>query len=262
MEQVIMNLAINARDAMPKGGGLTFETKEIDVDGTRSPENQLLQPGSYILLTVTDTGRGMDKETQSHIFEPFFTTKEVGEGTGLGLSTVYGIIQQSDGHIHVSSEPEKGTTFNIYFPKMEGTPEEAEVQPDFTAEAGGSETILVVEDEPLVRGLTKSALEERGYHVLEAASGKDAIGVFKNYEGKIHLLATDVVMPGMNGRELAETVVGIRPEIKVLFMSGYPQSAISHLGVLYAGTEFLQKPALAGALARKVRAVLDSDLSS
>ena len=257
VEQIIMNLVVNARDAMPKGGRLTLETANADLDKRNAAEHPGVIPGAYVLLAVSDTGTGMSRETLAHIFEPFFTTKEMGRGTGLGLSTVYGIVQQSGGHIWVYSELNHGTTFKIYFPR---STEALEMIVGATSAAStnrGSETILLVEDDDLVRKLTREVLSAKGYTVLAPESVKSARALGEERGAKIQLLLTDVIMPGMNGRELAEALVAIHPGMKVLYMSGYAENAIVHHGVLDKGTFFLEKPFTPSALAAKVRAVLD-----
>ncbi|MGC2196535.1 MAG: PAS domain S-box protein [Terriglobales bacterium] len=255
LEQVIMNLMVNAKDAMPGGGKILIQTSEADLDAVRR-EHSLIQPGTYILLSVSDTGAGMDKETQSRIFEPFFTTKEKGKGTGLGLSTVYGIVKQSGGYIFAHSEPACGTTFRIYLPRVADPAEQAGPDKHAQGPTGGSETVLLVEDEDSVRELVRETLKSKGYQVVEANDGVAGLSVAESYEGTIDILITDVVMPGMGGRELAKRVAAARPEIKVLYLSGYTEDAIIHEGVLEAGTAFLQKPFTLHALARKVREVL------
>src|SRR5215469_932121 len=261
VEQVILNLAVNARDAMPHGGKLTIETANVTLDENYARLHAPLKPGDYVMLAISDTGVGMDQETQSHIFEPFFTTKGP-KGTGLGLSTVYGIVKQSGGYGWVYSEAGKGTSFKVYLPQataMTEMPAEsvatAAATPAHAQQAG--ETILVVEDEVNLRRLTRQFLENQGYTVLEAADGAVATQICVAHEGIIHLLLTDVIMPGMNGRELAKRVSEIRPNIKVLYMSGYTENAIGHNGTLDAGVTLLQKPFTLHALKAKVREVLD-----
>jgi PAS domain S-box-containing protein len=259
IEQVIMNLALNARDAMPQGGQLTLEAANVELDSSYASSHESVVPGHFVMLAMSDTGTGMDAETQAHIFEPFFTTKEKGKGTGLGLSTVYGIIKQSGGNIWVYSEPARGTTFKIYLPRVDQaveliTPGELGVE----ELSQGSETILLVEDEEAVRSLAREVLECRGYHVLEAKGAIEALQVGEQHKERIHLLLTDVVMPQMSGRELAEHLAPLRPETKVLYMSGYADNAVVHHGLLDPGTALLQKPFTADALARKLREVLDS----
>jgi PAS domain S-box-containing protein len=255
LEQVIMNLVVNAKDAMPNGGQILIQTSEADLEAARR-EHSLIQPGTYILLSVSDTGAGMDKETQSRIFEPFFTTKEKGKGTGLGLSTVYGIVKQSGGYIFAQSDPGCGTTFRIYLPRVADPPEHTGPDKHAQGPTAGSETVLLVEDEDSVRELVRETLKSKGYSVMEANDGLAGLSVAEKYEGAIDILITDVVMPGMSGSELAKRVAVARPEIKVLYLSGYTEDAIIHEGVLEAGTAFLQKPFTLLALARKVREVL------
>jgi two-component system cell cycle sensor histidine kinase/response regulator CckA len=259
IEQVIMNLAVNARDAMPQGGKLTLETANVELDQTYSREHAAVKPGPYVMLAITDTGSGMDAETLSHIFEPFFTTKEQGKGTGLGLSTVYGIIKQSGGYVWAYSEPGIGTTFKIYLPRVDEMAERAEAHAQAAAsDLGGTETILLVEDEEGVRALTRQILQRHGYTVLEAEHGQDALLLCQRYSGSIHLLLTDVVLAQMSGRELVEHLAPLRPQMKVLYMSGYSDEAIVQHGVLKPGTAFLQKPFTTESLMRKLREVLDA----
>lgn len=256
IEQVIMNLAINARDAMPHGGRLTLETQNVELDDAYARAHVAVQPGPYVMLAVSDTGSGMDRETLGHLFEPFFTTKGPGQGTGLGLATVYGIVKQSGGNIWVYSEVGRGTTCKVYLPRVD-EPLESTTPPKPRASLRGTETILLVEDEQAVRLLARRVLEGNGYAVLEAADGLKAIELVRHYEGPIHLLVTDVVMPHMSGRAVADAVTSLRPTMKVLYLSGYTANAIVHRGVLDPGTPFLEKPFTPGTLASKVREVLD-----
>jgi PAS domain S-box-containing protein len=260
IEQVIMNLAVNARDAMPAGGKLTLETSNVSLDEEYARFHAPLRPGNYVLLTISDTGAGMDSETQSHIFEPFFTTKGP-KGTGLGLSTVYGIVKQSGGYIWVYSEQGKGTTFKIYLPRVAEAaeiPVQVSVPAETVAAEPGTETILLVEDEANLRYLARQFLEKQGYRVIEAADGAVAMQIVVAHEGTIHLLLTDVIMPGMNGRELAQRISEIRPNVKILYMSGYTENVIGRNGTLDAGVRLLQKPFSLHNLKNKVREVLDS----
>jgi CheY-like chemotaxis protein len=256
-----MNLVVNARDAMPEGGRLVVETCDTDLDANYAVDHVSVRPGRYVMLAVSDSGVGMDRQTIAHIFEPFFTTKESGRGTGLGLSTVYGIVKQSGGYIWVYSEPGKGTTFKIYLPRVaESTRAAAQVAlaPELAATEPGTETILLVEDEANLRYLARQFLEKQGYRVIDAADGAVAMQVAVAHEGVIHLLLTDVIMPGMNGRELAQHILEIRPHVKVLYMSGYTENVIGRNGTLDAGVRLLQKPFTLHDLKSKVREVLDS----
>ena len=262
IEQVLMNLAVNGRDAMPRGGKLTIETANKELDEDYARRHVAVKPGAYVLLAVSDNGCGMDKETQSHLFEPFFTTKEQGKGTGLGLSTVYGIIKQSGGNIWVYSELGQGTSFKIYLPTVEEEVETYKTAALFSPPPGGTETILLVEDEEAVRTMISKVLQSGGYTVLEAQHGVEALRVCKKHSGPIHLMISDVVMPQMSGRELAGRLALRRPEMRVLYISGYPDNAIVHHGVLETGTAFLQKPFTLNALEYKVREVLDGQQQS
>ena len=257
IEQVIMNLAVNARDAMPKGGRLTIETHNVTISNAVRQNPAMVRPGSYVLVAVRDTGHGMDAETQSHLFEPFFTTKEKGKGTGLGLSTVYGIVKQSGGHITVESKPGQGATFKIYFPLVEAGAQAGAGAPDAAEPVHGRETILLVEDEPAVRGLVHETLRLHGYTVLEARHGIEALMTGAKHQGPIHLLLTDVVMPQMSGPEVAEKIQVVRPGIKILYMSGYPDHPVFERGGVSRETSFLPKPFTPNVLAKKVRDVLD-----
>ena len=256
LEQVVLNLAVNARDAMPEGGQLLIETGTALLDEDYARNHTAVQPGTYVMLAVTDNGCGMTPETQAHIFEPFFTTKEPGHGTGLGLSMVFGIVQQSAGTIWVYSELEKGTTFKVYFPVAAGRPAHSE-QGAGNRSTTGSETILVVEDEDGVRNLIRASLQRAGYTVLEARSGSEALALYGHQGDAIDLILTDVVMPHMSGRELAERFAAMRPNLRLLFMSGYTAKAIVQHGVLDPNTPFLAKPFTPSALTAKVRETLD-----
>ena len=261
IDQVLINLSVNARDAMPKGGKLTIETANIYVDEEYSRRHVSVRPGWYVLLIVTDTGCGMDAQTQARMFEPFFTTKEVGKGTGLGLSTVYGIVKQSGGNIWVYSEVGRGTTFKVYLPRIDQAVEPLEVSSGQDESPTGTETVLLVEDEEIVRDMTQEILRMNGYHVLESSHGDEALAVCRQHKGPIHLMLTDVVMPQMSGRELAERLMPLRPEMRVLYMSGYTDDAIVHHGVLDEGMAFIEKPFTPNALARKVRESLDARIA-
>ncbi|HTP67543.1 MAG TPA: PAS domain S-box protein [Dongiaceae bacterium] len=256
IEQVIMNLVVNARDAMPNGGRLLLETCNVDLDSVYASEHASVKPGRYVMLAVSDTGVGMDSETVAHIFEPFYTTKESGRGTGLGLSTVYGIVKQSGGYIWVYSEPGKGSTFKVYLPRVEQTADQETAKSVPLLDHRGSETILLVEDEEAVRDLVKTILTGQGYHVIVARDPRHAEEVAAKFPGKIHLLLTDVVMPGTSGRELAVVITRRRPNIRVLYMSGYTENVVTSGGLLEEGLAFLQKPFSPAALAQRIREVL------
>jgi two-component system, cell cycle sensor histidine kinase and response regulator CckA len=259
LDQVLVNLAVNARDAMQHGGRLTIRTDNVTVDAETAQRGDSPQLGPHVLLTVSDTGHGMDEQTRSRLFEPFFTTKDVGKGTGLGLSTVYGIISQSGGFVTVESEPGRGAAFKIYLPRVEDETRDAHAEDG--AQEGlprGTETILLVEDEEIVRTMTRSILEECGYTVLSASDGKLALDVCASHVGEIDLLLTDVVMPQMSGRRLAEHMKTTHPRTRVLYMSGYTDDAILRHGVIEETAAFMEKPYSPDALARKVREVLDA----
>jgi CheY-like chemotaxis protein len=257
IEQVIMNLAVNARDAMPQGGKLKIQTANVELDQVYARDHPGSKAGNYVLLAVTDTGTGMNAETLAHIFEPFYTTKERGKGTGLGLATVYGIVKQSNGYIVVDSAPGKGTTFQIYLPQHIGKPATEEREVDSGEKLRGSESILLVEDSEPLRKLAQTFLESAGFRVMSAEHGEDALQVASRHGKTFDLLLTDVVMPGMNGRVLAEHLLPRQPGMRVLYMSGYTDSFIAGHGVLEPGTHLLHKPFTDEVLIRKVREVLD-----
>jgi PAS domain S-box-containing protein len=256
-QQVLMNLVVNARDAMPGGGKIVIETANVDLDESYCASHSYVTPGRFVMLAVSDTGQGMSEEVKPHIFEPFFTTKERGSGTGLGLATAYGAVHQAGGSIEVYSEVGIGTTIKIYLPRVEGEAASPAHDDRPTILPGGTETVLVVEDEATVRTLCVRILERLGYKVPQAQNGAEAIAVARGYGGRIDLLLTDVVMPGMNGADLANQLVLHHPEMKVLFTSGYTDDAIVRHGVLDEGVSFIGKPYTPLALARKVREVLD-----
>jgi len=258
--QILMNLAVNARDAMPQGGQLLIETANAELDAASLIQHPFAKPGRYVMLSVSDTGSGIDKDTQAHIFEPFFTTKAPGQGTGLGLSTVYGIVKQSEGYVWVYSEPGKGARFKIYLPRVDAAAEPISPAHD-SASVGGSETILLVEDDDAMRELTSSCLVGGGYIVLSAANAESAIDTATAHDAPIHLLVTDVVMPGISGPELAKSLSASRPETKVLYMSGYTAELIAQQGILDRQISLLDKPFTKETLLHKVRQVLDGDLS-
>jgi len=256
MQQILINLGVNARDAMPEGGKLTIATRSVHLEAGLTQDNREVLPGNYVLLEVTDTGIGMNKEILQHIFEPFFTTKEIGKGTGLGLATCHGIVRQNGGHIWVESEVGKGTSFRITLPQVNEIPTK-EKEPETLSYLGGKETILLVEDDALLRELTAEALRAEGYAVIEAASGKEALVIATAFTEPIHLLVTDVVMPLMSGKELAQKMLKVQPDLRILFISGYAENAVMTQGILESGVLFLPKPFSVAGLAHKVRAVLD-----
>jgi two-component system cell cycle sensor histidine kinase/response regulator CckA len=255
--QVLVNLAANARDAMPRGGRLVMEVDRVELDAGYVESHPEVIPGEHVRLTVSDSGIGMDEETRSHIFEPFFTTKERGKGTGLGLATVFGIINQSGGHIWVYSEPGQGTCFKIYIPQAT-TSEEPRKESATPSTIGGSETILVVEDQIEVSQFIQKTLAQQGYQVFAAANAEEALEKAEHHAGPIHLLLTDVVLPGINGRALADRILMMRPGIRVLYMSGYAENVVVHRGILDAGVQYLPKPFSPSLLNQKVREILGS----
>jgi two-component system, cell cycle sensor histidine kinase and response regulator CckA len=262
IERVVMNLAVNARDAMPDGGKLTIETADLDIDEACASQQTGVNPGSYVTLSVTDTGCGMDEKTRARLFEPFFTTKRTGTGAGLGLATSYGIVKQSGGSICVHSEPTRGSTFKVYLPRELSARETVERAPPITSRASGTETILVVEDEEAVRNLAGRILSEVGYTVLAAANGHEALLICERHQEAISLVLTDIIMPQMGGKQLAEHLARLYPNLRVLFMSGYTDDAIVKHGVLDEGTHFIGKPFSPADLTRMVRRVLDSETTS
>jgi two-component system cell cycle sensor histidine kinase/response regulator CckA len=257
IEQVILNLALNARDAMPGGGTLSIETANVELDAADMSDHPGAAGGQHVMIAISDTGVGMDDAVQEHLFEPFFTTKELGRGTGLGLATVYGIVKQSGGSIFVYSEPEHGTTFKVFLPRVEHASEVAGVEADPPRVVGGSETVLLVEDQPEVRALAHAALTRHGYTVLEASQGEEALQIVQDYREDIHLLLTDLVMPVMSGRELAHRLLQRRPDVRVLYTSGYTDYANVHRGETESRVAFIQKPFTPTSLLRRVRDVLD-----
>jgi PAS domain S-box-containing protein len=258
MEQIIMNLAVNARDAMPQGGKLTIETADAFLDETYEQRHVEVKPGPYVMLAVSDNGIGMDEATRSHIFEPFFTTKTLGQGTGLGLATVYGIVRQSGGYIWVYSEPGQGTTFKIYLPRVDEPLDASELKPPIVTDLKGRDTILVVEDDKTLREVICKGLKKFGYGVLEAANGGEALLICEKRKGPIDLILTDVVLPQMSGRELVERLEAMRPGIKVLYMSGYTENAIVNNGILKENVGFLQKPFKVNILVLKIREIMSA----
>ena len=257
IEQVIVNLVVNARDAMPRGGRISIETANVHLDERRIHRHPDVEAGEYVRLAVTDTGEGMDSATLPRIFEPFFTTKRIGEGTGLGLATVYGIVQQSHGLIEVTSAPGRGTTVEVFLPQAQAV---RPVEPEEAASTsrGGNETVLLVEDEPAVRELITEVLKREGYHVTAAGNAEEALEFIARNCGTVDLLLTDVVLPGLDGAELADRLRETCPDTKVLFMSGYADDRLSFRGVLKEGTRLLEKPLTNRALITKVREVLDA----
>jgi PAS domain S-box-containing protein len=258
-EHAVINLVVNARDAMPEGGRLTIESYNAGPGEDHAVLRPEVGPGRYVVVTVSDSGQGMDEMTRTRIFEPFFTTKEPGKGTGLGLAMVYGFVKQSGGHVEVHSELGHGTTFEVYLPRVEEVPPSVMSLPDPLKDARGTETILLTEDQDDVRTMSALFLESSGYTVLQARNGPEAVSVSRQYEGPIHLLLTDLMMPGMNGRQLADLLARERPRMRVLFMSGYTDETVLRHEVREAGVDFLQKPFSPTGLARKVRDVLDAE---
>jgi CheY-like chemotaxis protein len=259
VEQIIMNLVVNARDAMPTGGKLTIELRDVELDGDYAAAHADVKPGSYVMLAVSDTGIGMDAATQARMFEPFFTTKEKGKGTGLGLSTVLGIVEQSGGNICVRSEPGQGTRFEVFLPRAERPgPLPSRESKRIDVPVRGTGTILLVEDDEALRALVGRMLEKLGYEVLAASSGDQALDLCRNHAAKIDLVLTDVIMPNLSGRQLVEQLRALRTDVKVLFMSGYTDDTILQHGVTELGVAFLQKPFTPPSLAKKVREVLES----
>jgi two-component system cell cycle sensor histidine kinase/response regulator CckA len=257
IDQVLANLCVNARDAIVDVGKVTIETENVVLDEAYCASHAGFMPGQYTVLAVGDNGCGMDKEILVNLFDPFFTTKEVGKGTGLGLATVYGIVKQNSGFINVHSEPDQGTTFRIYLPRHGGKAPQDQECGSLQAVAGGNEAVLLVEDEPMLLGIGRSMLEQLGYRVLSAGGPDEAIRLAEADTGEIHLLMTDVVMPAMNGKELARRLAELRPAIKTLFMSGYTANVIAHHGVLNEGVHFIQKPFSIKDLSAKVREAID-----
>ncbi|HEX4633077.1 MAG TPA: ATP-binding protein, partial [Gemmatimonadales bacterium] len=256
IEQIVINLAVNSRDAMPDGGQLIIETRNTEVDASHGAPNSADAPGRWVMLAVSDTGTGMDAATQARVFEPFFTTKEKGKGTGMGLATVYGIVKQSGGYIWLYSEPGQGTTFNVYLPRVDD-PVEAQAPAFSPTSLTGTETVLLVEDDTAVGGVAQRILEGYGYTVLTASDGGEGLALAQRYDGDIHLLLSDIVLPTLSGPEVAQRLAERRPATRVLLMSGYTPEAVTRRGILEAGTALLQKPFTVQGLAAKVREVLD-----
>jgi two-component system, cell cycle sensor histidine kinase and response regulator CckA len=256
-DQILTNLAVNARDAMPGGGTLSIETSNVRLDEPVDPNRADFEPGDFVLLAISDTGCGMGPDMMGRLFEPFFTTKAPGKGTGLGLATLYGIVKQNGGHVNVYSEPDRGTTFRIYLPRCKGKANRAAAVPQSSGNQRGTETILLVEDDKMVRSLAKRVLERFGYTTLEAATPDEAIALCENHPGEIHLLLSDVVMPAMNGKELKERLSSLRPSLKTLYMSGYTADVIANRGILDKDTHFIAKPFSTAEIGKKVREVLD-----
>jgi len=262
VEQVLMNLVVNARDAMPSGGRIIVETANVDLDKAYASEHVTVKPGSYVMLAVSDTGTGISAETAAHIFEPFFTTKGGTKGTGLGLATVYGIVKQSGGYIWVYSEPGKGATFKVYFPRVDEQAEASTRGSKATSTKRGSETLLLVEDDDAVRELTEEVLSSQGYKVITASGPKQAEEIAAARGKEIDLVVTDVIMPTLSGRELVKRLMAMNPKLRVLYMSGYTDNVIAQGGVLEEGLAFLQKPFTPRTLTQKVREVLDTAVPS
>jgi two-component system, cell cycle sensor histidine kinase and response regulator CckA len=256
IEQAIVNLAVNSRDAMPLGGRITIETSHTQIDETYAKTHMGVKPGEFVMIAVSDTGHGMDSATRQNIFEPFFTTKQRGKGTGLGLATVYGIVKQSGGDIWVYSEPGHGTTFKLYFPRVADPVSPGAMEDPQSLHRAGGETVMLVEDETQVRDLEVRILTQLGYSVLAAANGEEAIGVSRTYRGEISLLVTDVVMPNMSGKQVADALLASRPGIRILYLSGYTENTVVNHGVLDTNVDFLSKPFSREALARKIREIL------
>jgi two-component system cell cycle sensor histidine kinase/response regulator CckA len=257
MEQIIMNLVVNARDAMPRGGTVTIETANVDIDAEYAATHEGVTAGPHVMIAVTDTGMGMDEATRQRIFEPFFTTKELGKGTGLGLATVFGIVKQSGGHLWVYSEVGKGAVFKVYLPRAAGAVETTSLTPPSKPSSRGAETVLLVEDDDQVRLLARNILKRSGYQVIDASNGEEALLSCERFSGTIHVLVSDLVMPKMGGRELAERLTALRPELRVLLMSGYTDDVVMRSGALDAGFAFMQKPFTPQLLTTKLREVLD-----